>query len=222
MELSEIKSMWQAYDSKLEKSLKLNIRCLEMIQAQKVKSKLTPLLWLRVIEIILHVIVIFWLFTFLYKNLFLPVYAVSAFVLIAFYILAFINCLKQIIVIKQMDYSNDIVTIQSSLIIIKTHIINYVRLSFLCIPIFLAYPIVGMKALTNVDFVSHLSSSWWKAQIFTSIVFIPICLWLFKQVSYKNMHKKWVRDVIQTSSGKRVTKAMEFIKELETLKREQV
>ncbi len=35
MELSEMKSIWQAYDEKLERSLKLNLHCLEVLQAQK-------------------------------------------------------------------------------------------------------------------------------------------------------------------------------------------
>lgn len=220
MEFSEIKSMWQAYDIKLEKSLKLNLHCLGIIQAQKVKSKLLPLLWQRVSEIILHVIVIVWLINFLYNNFFQLPYAASAIVLIIFYLIAFINCLKQIITIKQMDYSNDVVTIQSSLVILQTHIVDYMRLTFLGIPTYLAYPVIAFKALTNFDIVSQLHGNWWTSQIIFSIILIPVCVWLYMQVSYKNIHKKWVRFIIQKSSGSRVTKAMEFINELETLKKE--
>ena len=43
MELNDVKSLWQAYDSKLERSLKLNLHCLDLIQAQKVKSQLEPI-----------------------------------------------------------------------------------------------------------------------------------------------------------------------------------
>jgi hypothetical protein len=218
MELSEIKLMWQAYDTKLEKSLKLNLHCLEMIQAQKVKSKLTPLFWQRFVEIMLHLIVIFWLSRFLYKNFSQFPYAISAIALILFYIIAFVNCLKQIIIIKQMDYCNDIVTIQSSLVILQTYIVNYMRLTFLCIPTYLAYPIIAFKALTNFDIVSQLHGNWWTGQIIFSIILIPVCVWLYKEISYKNIHKKWVKYIIQKSSGIRVTKALEFIRELETLR----
>ena len=220
MELSEIKSMWRAYDIKLEKSLRLNLHCLEIIQAQKVKSKLTPLLWQRVAEIILHVIVIVWLINFLYNNFFQSPYEVSAIVLIVFYLIAFINCLKQIITIKQMDYSNDVITIQSSLVMLQTHIVDYMRLTFLCIPTYLAYPVIAFKALTNFDVVSQLHGAWWTGQIIFSIILVPVCVWLYMQVSYKNVHKKWVKFIIQQSSGTRVTKALEFISELEALKKE--
>lgn len=147
MELNEIKSMWQAYDSKLEKSLRLNLHCLELIQVQKVKSKLAPLFWHRTIEISFHAIAIILLLAFLYNNLSQFAYAASAILLMGFYIVAFVNCVKQINIIKQMDYSNDIVSIQSSLVMLQTNILNHARLAVLCIPTFLAYPVVVSKAI---------------------------------------------------------------------------
>jgi len=91
MELNEIKSMWRAYDAKLEKTLRLNQRFLEMIQAQKVKSRLTPLFWQRVVEFAFHMSAVLLLIGFLYKNFYQFQYAVSAILLIAFYMVAFLN-----------------------------------------------------------------------------------------------------------------------------------
>jgi len=114
MELNEIKSMWRAYDAKLEKTLRLNQHFLEMIQAQKVKSRLTPLFWQK---------------------------------------------------------SN---------------------------------------------------GNWWTAQFVSSVVLIPLCVWVYQQVSHKNINKKWVKDFIQKSSGNRVTKSLEFVSELQSLKRDSI
>lgn len=226
MELSEIKSIWQAYDTKLEKTLKINLHCLELIQTQKVKSKLAPLFWQRVIEITLHAIVVFLLIVFLYKNFFQFPYALSALALLIFYTVAIIMSLKQLIIIKRMDYSSDIVTIQSSLVMLQTHMVNYMRLAVLCIPTFMAYPIVVSKAITDFDFTnlayfdigSQYHANWWRVQITSSIVLIPLCIWFYREVSYKNIHKMWVKKTIQKTSGTRVAKAIEFIKELESLK----
>ena len=62
MEQDELKMIWQSYDTKLNKSLKLNLHCLGLIQTQKVRSQLAPLLWHRAIEGILHAVAIvgFW------------------------------------------------------------------------------------------------------------------------------------------------------------------
>lgn len=226
MELTEMKSIWQAYDTKLEKTLQLNLHCLELIQTQKVKSKLAPLYWQRVIEIALHAMAIFLLTVFLYKNFFQLSYAVSAMALFTFYIIAIFMCLKQIGIIKRMDYSNDIVTIQSSLVMLQTHIVNYMRVAVLCIPTFLAYPMVvskaindfNLKSLSFMDITANYHGNWWTVQIIATIILIPLCVWFYRQVSYKNIHKKWVKDTIQKTSGTRIRKAIEFIKELESLK----
>ena len=68
MELDELKTMWLSNDAKLEKSLKLNEQSIELIQTQKVASKLTPLYRQRVVECIFHSIAIVLLVGFLFKN----------------------------------------------------------------------------------------------------------------------------------------------------------
>jgi hypothetical protein len=96
----------------------------------------------------------------------------------------------------------------------------------LCIPTFLAYPVVVSKALKDFhltifgdfDIIEASRGNWWTAQFFSTIVLIPLCLWVYKQISYKNIHKEWVKDFIQKSSGTRVRKCIEFMSELESLK----
>ena len=220
MELSEMKSIWQSYDEKLEKSLKLNLYCLEMIQAQKAKTKLKPLLWLRIAEIILHIIVIIWLVGFLINFGSGIQFSISAIALIIFFVIAFINCVKQIILLKEIDYHEDVLAIQRKLTLLQSHIGDYIRLTFLCMPTYLAYPIIAFKVLGDFDIVSKLSRDWWIGQLSFTVLLIPICIWLYRQVSYKNIHKKWVKYIIEKAAGNRVAKAMEFVKEIDEMKKE--
>jgi hypothetical protein len=230
MELDELKSMWQSYDAKLEKNLKLNLRCVELLQTQKVRSKLAPLFWGRVAEVSFHGLAIVLLLLFLAYNLSEFPYAASAVLLLCFYGVATWNCIKQMKIIKQMDYSNDIVSIQSSLVMLQTNIVNHARLAVLCIPTFLAYPVVVSKAIADLnitsmaefDIIAKSNGEWWMAQLVASIVLVPLCVWFYSQVTYRNMDKKLVRDFIEKTSGTRVRKAMEFVKELEQLKHDAV
>lgn len=219
MELNELKSIWQAYDQKLEKSLKLNLHCLEMIQAQKAKSRLVPLLRMRILEGALHLMILYWLAGFLYNHFFEIWFAVAAIALILFFIIAFVNCIKQVVLIKEIDYSQDITTIQTKLVLLQSHIVDYIRLTFLCMPTYLAYPIIAFKALADFDIVSQLSRGWWIGQLSFTMLLIPLCIWLYRQVSYQNIHKKWVRYIIEKSAGTSVSKAIEFIREIENIKR---
>ena len=182
--------------------------------------------WHRIVEISFHALALLLLIGFLAMNFFEFRYAASAILLILFYTVAIINCLKQMNIIKQMDYSNDIVSIQSSLVMLQTNLVNHARLAVLCIPTFLAYPVVVSKAIADLgisffgdfDIIRQSNGNWWTAQLVSSIVLIPLCTWFYMQINQKNLHKKFVRDFIEKTAGRRVRKAMKFIKELEDLK----
>ena len=167
-----------------------------------------------------HVAGIILLGKFLFHHFFEWAYAISATALIAFFAIAFINCIKQIELIKEIDYSKSITDIQTKLTLLQAHIVDYVRLTFLAIPTYLAYPILAFKALTNLDIVTLFATKWWTAQIIFSLLIIPVCVWLYRQVSYKNLHKKWVHFIIKNSVGNAVSNAMQFIKEIDEYKKE--
>lgn len=218
MELGELKSIWQAYDTKLERSLKLNLHCLQLIQSQKIKSKLKPLLWLRIAEIALHSIVIIWLAGFLFKNIFAVQYVLAAAALMLFFAIALANGIKQVMLLKEINNNEDILTIQKKLTLLQSHIADYIRLTFLGIPTYLAYPVIAFKVLVNFDIVSQFSHNWWMVQLAFTIILIPICIWLYSQATYKNIHKKWVKYFFEKSAGTRVSKAMEFVKDIDDMK----
>lgn len=226
MELDELKSIWQTNDAKLDKSLKLNEQHIELIQTQKVASKLAPLYRKRMVECVFHIIAILLLIAFIFKNITELPYALSAIALLAFYITTLVNALKQINLIRNMDFNKDLATIQSSLVMLQTHIVNYAKLAVLFIPSFLAYPVVISKMIKNYnikffgefDIIEKSNGSWWLMMIVVSAILIPLGIWFYKEVSYKNIDKPFVKRFIEKSSGKRVTKALEFLKELQNLK----
>ena len=109
------------YDKKLEEAVKLNQRFIHLIEAEKVKSSLAPLFWRRIAEAITQTGWMLLLVVFLINNFSQPAYAFSALSLIPFFSIALINSLKQLIIIKRMDYSSEIVTIQGSLAMLQAN-----------------------------------------------------------------------------------------------------
>lgn len=217
METSELKNIWKAHDNILDKSMKLNMLCIETIQSQKSKSKLKPLLILRIIESIVLIKIILFLFGFLYDYLSdIPV-AISSVILIIYSVYALFLCSAQIIIIAQINYSDSVTEIQKKLSLLQIHILDYFRLTFLMIPFWLIYPIIGFKLIAEVDIINEMPYWWLISQI---IILMPLSLYAFKQVSYKNIHKRWVRFLINNAGGKSVTKAMEFLKVLDEFKRD--
>jgi hypothetical protein len=223
MELDELKTMWKSNNEKLDKSIKLNEQNLEQIQSQKVASKLTPLCRQRIVECVFHVLALVLLFMFLFNNFSELPYAMSALALIAFYSTTLVNAVNQLQLIINIDYNKDIATIQSSLVLLQTHIVNYAKLAVLFIPAFLAFPVVISKAIKdyNIEFfkdfdiIARSNGSWWTMMVSVSAILIPLGLWFYHEVTYKNIHKPFVKRFIERSSGKSVTKALEFLNELQ-------
>jgi len=227
MELDDFKMVWQANDVKLEKSLHINEQNIESIQAKKVRSKLTPFYRQRMTECISHSIVIVLLLAFLFSNLSQFPYAMSAIALLAFYVTTLVNAVKQLNLISSIDVNSDLATMQSSLVKLQTHIVDYAKLTVLFIPTFLAYPTVitkmikdfDIKALADFDIIQKSNGAWWNAELMALIILVPLGIWFYKEVTYKNIEKQWVKNFIQKSTGTRVTKALEFLKELQDLRR---
>ncbi|MEO8110810.1 MAG: hypothetical protein ABI594_12290 [Ginsengibacter sp.] len=226
MELDELITIWQANDAKIDKAATLNLKTLDLILSQKVRSALKPLLWQRMIELSFHSIALILLLAFLLYNINQLPYAISAIALIAFYSFLFINCLKQIQIIRNIEQNKDVVSMQRSLMKIQIHLLDFVRLSVLCIPTFLSYPVVVSKAFTDLnitifgdfDLLKKSGGAWWSAEMIAYIILIPLGIWFYKQVSSKNMHKKWVARIIKKSSSARVAKASEYLNELDEVR----
>lgn len=226
MELEELKTMWQIHESKLEKAAQLNLKLLNMIQSQKVKSAIKPLLVKNSIVLAVHALTILALLIFTVLNISSLPYAISALVLLAYYTLLFVNTYQQIMAIKRMNQSDDVLGMQSSLTKLNTHILTFIRISVLTIPAFLSFPVVVPKAFADLnmnvfngfDIIAQTNGNWWKAEIFAFIVLIPLGIWFYQQVTPQNIHKSWVRHIINTTASKNLNSAMRYLNELQEMK----
>lgn len=210
----ELKDIWKDHDSILERSMKLNIFCVEKIQTQRSKSKLRPLLFLRITEAIVTIIISYFLSSFLENSFSNINYAVPLSLLIVFSLYSLYLCISQIIIILRINFSHDIIDIQKKLALLQTHILDYFRLSFIVIPFWLLYPLIGIYIFSESGSLDSMSQNW----IFTNLIFGLIvsvfCIYAYTQISYRNIHKRWVRFFIRNAGGKSVTEASEFLKEI--------
>lgn len=226
MELEELKAAWLTNNTILEKSLKMNQHNLELIQTQKVVSSLSPLYRHRILEIILHSIVIMLILIFLFQNITEYPYAASAVALLIMYGILTANAVLQIKLLTLIDFSQNLASLQETLVRLQTHIVNYSRLHVLFIPVYLAYPVVLTKIIkdfdltlfNSFDIIKQSNGAWWTVQIIVALVFIPLGIWFYKQITFKNIHKTWVKNYITKMTGRRITKSLEFLKEIQDLK----
>ena len=220
METSDIKNIWKSHDDLLDRSMKLNILCLEIIQSQKSKSGLKPLLFLRIFETIVHIVIAFFLGSILIEVSSNINIAILLAVVLMFVIYSLILCIRQIVIIVQINYSDSVTDIQKKLTLLQTHILDYFKLVFLVIPFWFVYPVLGLYLFADVDVISALPKEWWIGNIIVSSIFTFLSIYAYTQVSYKNMNKKWVRFFINNAGGKSVTKAIQFLNVLDRFEEE--
>jgi hypothetical protein len=219
MEDIQLQDLWKDYNNRMEDAKMLNIRSLAlnfesfaMLQHNKAKAKLRSLLLPKILAIIFGVTFI-WFVTEIFLRYYRNVYfAVSAGCIILLTFITILDYIKQIFIIADMNFSDNLVQTQQKLVFLQTSIIRSVRVSFLQLPFYSTFYI------TQEMIQSGGNAFWIFMSIFTGL-FTAIALFLYKNISYKNVNRKWVRSLLSGSGGKSVIKAMEYINEIEEFKK---
>ena len=222
MELEEIKNRWNEFDNKLEKSLQLNKQQLNKINLDKAKNKLRTLLIYKLLEMGVLVYVIYYLVNFTIKNIDSTQFSISALILIFFGVMGYISDIRQISVIIRLrtDKADDITSKQKNLTTLKLLIVNYVKWALLSIPFFPVWIVLIPKIFLNFDIYSSSMNLWWWMNIGLGILFIPFVLWIFRQLSKKNINLFWVKNLLDGSGWSLVTDAENFLNEIEKFGKE--
>lgn len=184
-----------------------------MLQHNKAKARIKSLLLSKILSIIFGVTFVWFIVvTFLtfYPNLY---FAVSGGCIILLTVITIVDYIRQIFIIADMNFDDSLVQTQQKLVFLQTSIVRSVRVSFLQLPFYTTFYITqGMVQSGGVPF-------WIFMSIFTGS-FIAIALFLYKNICYKNINRKWVRTLLDGSGGKSLIKAMEFMNEIEEFKKD--
>ena len=222
----ELMQLWQSYDKKLNTSLAINKHCIEAIQTQKILTAFSHVKAYNYVEIGTGLFCMWLLGSFLANNITNLYFVAAAAVLMLFCLVAIIGAAHQLVLIGQLQYSGAVIagqrklTLMQSTVFIQTSIVTYLRLALLSLPFYTAYLIIGFKVFFGINIVEQGNSNWWISQIVLSILFVPLSIWMYKKISYKNLHIPWVRTLIEGAGGKATRKAMDYIQELNEFEKE--
>jgi hypothetical protein len=220
MEDSQLQNLWKDCNKKAEEakilnkqSLALTFESFAMLRQNKAAAKIRALLLSKILSLILGVIfvlIITEIFLRYYRNAY---FAVSAGCIILLTVITIIDYIRQIFIIAGMNFDDSLVQTQQKLVFLQTSIIRSVRISFLQLPFYTTFYITW-------EMIQSGGQSFW---IFMSIFtgsFMAIAIFLYANISYKNINKNWVRSLLKGSGGTSIIKAMEFITEIQEFKKE--
>jgi hypothetical protein len=214
MSADEFQQIWKTYDAKLEHSLQLNLRLLKEVQSQKTKSVLRTLTAGRVIGIILGLLYDIILCVACWYVRSQPVMAISIGVFIVVTGIAIGAYLRELVLIGRIGYADNIVDTQAKLAGIQSSIIRTLRISWIQLPFWATFFVSNELMWTG-------GPVFWAVEIPLVLAFTVIAVILFRNLTPEKMERrKWVRKLVQGTGWKSVTRAMEFMEEIEKFKKE--
>jgi hypothetical protein len=214
MSTDEFQQIWKAYDAKLEKSLQLNLRLLTEVQSQKARSVLGALVTGRIFMIVVagvYLALMCFGFWFVRTQ---PVMAVSFAVIILCTLLAVGEYIREIGVIRGMNYGENIVDTQIKLAGIQSSIIRSIRISWLQLPFWSTFFISN-------ELLRKGGREFLLIQIPITLLLTIVAVFFYRNITIEYAgRKKWVKAMIRGTGIKSISRAMDFMKEIEDFKKD--
>jgi len=219
MEDIELKNMWKAYDQKIAEakilnlqSWVVNLKTFEYLQTHKAQSILKSLSIFKSWAVVVGILWIFILAVLAFSNNFLnPYFTISVMIIMLFSIFATAMYINQIVLIKQINYSESIIDVQKKLAQLQSSTINGLRIVWLQLPFYTTFFWSTKWMMNDIKF--------WLIAFPVTLLFTLLAIWLYKNISLKNAHKKWLKILLSNKEWTSIIKAKEYLDEIEEFKK---
>lgn len=220
MEDIELKDLWKEYDQKLEEARlfnlqawAVNLQTFTYLQTHKAKSKLDGLVTFKVRVVIVGVLWVLFLGFLVYGNQFKnPYFAVSLGMIMIFNIIAIVVYVRHIILIRQIDYGKSITDVQQRLTELQASTIQIVRILFLQTPFYCTW-------CWHKSWIHYDDLNFWLITFPITLFLTLLSVWLFRNISLRNVHKKWFRALFRSREWTAITTAMDYLREIEKFRK---
>ena len=215
MEAPELNKIMEAYDKKLDKTLRLNLSLMNELQMEKPQNSTKKILRYRISEVVIFSFLVIFLGWYIAHNLDQTHLVISGIILHVFTLIALVGSIGQVVLLQQIDFSKPIVDIRKKIELVNSHGLLFVKLIFLSAPVWWSYAIVGLDLFLGFDIYVHLEQDFVVRYLVINFLLIIPLVWIFNKLSYKNLHIKWVRKTIRLFTGTKTMKALEFLNNIE-------
>ncbi len=222
MEDAQLNNILESYNQKLEQarvlnmqSWVLNLQCFETLQKNKAKSKLKSLINFKLFAIglgILWVLFLGYLFYFSFEKTSI-FFIISCGAIILFTSLAIIVYLHHIYLISKINNSETVLKAQEEITKLKLSTLKITRILFLQAPFYCTF-------WWTTKMITDSPQSFWLISFPIALLFTFASLWLYRNISLKNVNKKWFKIIFNSPEWKSLINANSFLEEINSFKKE--
>jgi hypothetical protein len=209
----ELKSIWQSYDAKLEKSLKVNLQLFETMQGQKVTSSFNAVVRLKIFLIFLGALWIGFIGFLLFHYHTEPFFVGSAILIIGFTAASMVGYVQQISMIKTINYRESVTETQQKLALLQASFLRYLRIAILQMPVYTVFYI-------RMDMFGGPNPVYWIIQVAITGFFLVWAIWFYRNISYRNIKRPWLSGMLQPEGQRSIEKMQKFMEEIEEFRNE--
>ncbi|HEY5368607.1 MAG TPA: hypothetical protein VIJ75_06395 [Hanamia sp.] len=212
----EIEDLLKSYNHQLEQSKilnlqswALNLQCFETLQRQKAKLKLGSLANFKIFAVCLGILWILFLGNLFFYSLKIPniFFLVSCGAIMLFTSSAIIVYLYHVALLKGIDNSGNVIKTQETIAHLQLSTLKITRILFLQTPFYCTF-------WWSVTMIMDSPVYFWLISFPMAVLFTVGSLWLYKNISIKNAHKKWFKILFNSPEWKSLVKANAFLEEI--------
>jgi hypothetical protein len=218
MEDIKLEDIWKTYSQEMANAKVLNMqswmissKTFEYLQMHKAQSKLRSLSNFKKGAVLLGILWVLLLGTLVYSNGFKNAFfSISVLMIMIFSIIAIVVYIKHIVLINQINYTESIIDAQKKLAELQASTINIVRILWLQLPFYTTFFWSRQWIASDIKF--------WLIPFPITLLFVSLAIWLYRNISYKNVDKRWFRILFSGIEWTPVIKAINYLKEIEDFK----
>lgn len=222
MDDNQLKNILESYNQKLEQarvlnmqSWVLNLKCFETLQKNKAEKKLKSLINFKLIAVVLGILWLIFLGYLFYFSLGKAsiFFLVSCGAIILVTLIAIIVYIHQIYLIGKINNSEDVISAQERISKLKLSTINITRILFLQSPFYCTF-------WWTTKMIVDSPISFWLISFPVAMLFTFASIWLYRNISIKNVNKKWFKILFNSPEWNWLISANSFLKEINSFKKD--
>jgi hypothetical protein len=215
MDLDDLKTAWRELDRRLDTSLALERRLLREVKLDRTRSALRPLAGLLLFEVACGVAAALLLGSFLANHIAEARFAVPAAVLHVTAVFTIAIGVRQLVLLRGVDYSAPVVTIQHQLAALRMSRVRTTRWLLLLSPLlWTPLAIVAAQGLFGLDVYRESGPAWVAWNLAVGLAFIPLAVWIARLVSRRAAGAPWVQRLADSLAGRSLATARGLLEEV--------
>lgn len=213
----ELKKLWQATNIKLEENFVINKKNSDDITRIKVHSILSSMKPIKILTLLVGML---WVgvgaiaLSAIYVNAFSEAnkyFLFSATIQVLITTIALFIYIYQLTKIYQIEIYDQILQTQKKLAQLQISTLWVTRIMFLQLPVWTTF-------WWNESMMTDWSILQWVIQLFFTVSFTFLALWLFFNIKYENRNKKWFKLIFIGKEWTPIIKSMELLEDVDDYK----